>query len=63
MSNKVLELWDEIKTLVESVDLDVNKTAGGNVTAGVRARKGLRLMKTKVHELVKESVKSNKEKE
>jgi len=60
MSNKVLELWDEIKLLVESVDVDVNKTANGNVTAGVRARKGLRIMKLRVHQLVKESVESNK---
>lgn len=62
MSNKVMDVWNEIKELVESVDVDVNKTAAGNVTAGVRARKGLRVLRNKVHELVKETVEANKAK-
>jgi hypothetical protein len=52
MSN-TLELWTEIKTLVESVDSDVSKHAKGNASAGVRARKGLRLLRNKTSELVK----------
>ena len=53
MSNNTLELWTEIKTLVESVEGDVNKHAKGNASAGVRARKGLRLLRNKTSELVK----------
>ena len=46
-------LWNEIKTLVETIDVDVSKNAKGNASAGVRARKGLRLLRTKTSELVK----------
>ena len=45
MSNDITNKWQEIKTLIESIDLDVHKNAAGNVSAGVRARKGLRLLK------------------
>ena len=41
------KLKNEIKVLVESLDLDVVKNANGNSSAGVRARRGLRLLKTK----------------
>jgi len=51
--SKILESWDEIKVLVESIDLDVHKNASGNASAGVRARKGLRLLKNTTAELVK----------
>ena len=40
----VLDQWNEIKVLIESLDLDVHKNAGGNASAGVRARKGLRAL-------------------
>jgi len=46
-------LWGEIKTLVETIDVDVTKNAKGNASAGVRARKGLRLLRAKTSELVK----------
>lgn len=46
-------LWNEIKTLVETIDVDVTKNAKGNASAGVRARKGLRLLRTKTSDLVK----------
>lgn len=48
-----VNLWNEIKTLVETIDVDVSKNAKGNASAGVRARKGLRLLRTKTSELVK----------
>ena len=60
MSN-ILSKWEEIKTLVESIDLDVNKNAGGNSSAGVRARKGLRLLKKEAAELVKITVDADKQ--
>lgn len=52
MSNTV-DIWAEIRTLVETIDVDVTKHAKGNASAGVRARKGLRLLRTKTSELVK----------
>jgi hypothetical protein len=59
MSNTV-ELWNEIKTLVETLDVDVRKNANGNASAGVRARKGLRLLKNKASVLVKTTIESSK---
>ncbi len=59
MSN-ILDQWNEIKTLVESLDLDVVKNANGNASAGVRARRGLRLLKTKSAELVKQTISEEK---
>lgn len=59
MSN-TLEAWGEIKTLVESLDSDIKKNANGNASAGVRARKGLRLLKTKAADLVKTTIEQSK---
>ena len=52
MSN-VLNKWTELKTLVETIEDDVQKNATGNKAAGTRARKGLRTLKTTAAELVK----------
>lgn len=60
MSN-ILDKWAEIKTIIESIDLDINKNAGGNASAGVRARKGLRLLKKEAADLVKITVESDKQ--
>lgn len=49
----LVEKWEELRTLVESVELDVKKNANGNKSAGVRARKGLRMIKQSAGELVK----------
>ncbi len=59
--SSVLEKWNELKLIVESVDLDVHKNAGGNASAGVRARKGLRALKTAAADLVKLTIASEKE--
>jgi len=53
MSDATVTLWGEIKTLVETIDVEVSKNAKGNASAGVRARKGLRLLRAKTSELVK----------
>ena len=53
MSDNTANLWNEIKTLVETIDVDVTKNVKGNASAGVRARKGLRLLRAKTSELVK----------
>jgi hypothetical protein len=53
MNNNVTNKWEELKTLVESLEADVQKNATGNKAAGTRARKGLRTLKTTAAELVK----------
>jgi len=62
MDNPTLKLWNEIKVLVESIELDVHKNAGGNASAGVRARRGLRLLKTEVANLIKTTIQAEKAK-
>jgi hypothetical protein len=51
--NEVLAKWEELKAVVESLDLDVAKAAKGVSAAGVRSRRALRSLKTKTGELVK----------
>jgi len=60
MSSKLTNDWNELKVLIESLDLDIYKNANGNKSAGVRARKGLRLLKQKSAELVKASLEADK---
>tara|TARA_Y100000593_G_C4298716_1_gene332159 strand:+ start:2055 stop:2255 length:201 start_codon:yes stop_codon:yes gene_type:complete len=61
MSNSIVEKWDEIKTLVESIELDVHKNSGGNSSAGVRARRGLRALKSESSNLVRLMIETDKE--
>lgn len=49
----ILSKWQKLRVLVESLEVDVKKTAKGNKTAGVRARRGLRQLKKDASELVK----------
>lgn len=49
----LVDKWEELRTLFESVELDVKKNSKGNKSAGVRARKGLRMIKQAAGELVK----------
>ena len=58
--SSVLEKWNELKLVVESIDLDVHKNAGGNASAGVRARKGLRALKASAAALVKLTIEAEK---
>ena len=53
--------WEEIKVLVDSLDLEIAKQENGNASAGIRARKGLRLLKTEVAALVKEGLEVEKD--
>lgn len=55
-----MDKWQELKILVESLELDVHKNDSGNKSAGVRARKGLRLVKRVSSDLVKESLSVDK---
>lgn len=64
MNNEILDKWNEIKALVESLDLDAAKNSKGVAAAGIRLRKGLRDLKSEAADLVKlslETDKSNKE--
>lgn len=58
--SKILVLWSDIKTTLESLELDVNKNAKGVAAAGVRTRKGLREVKVKVAELIKLTIELDK---
>ncbi len=51
--NIVTTKWNELKTLVENLETDVQKNASGNKAAGTRARKGLRTLKNAAAELVR----------
>lgn len=62
--NAILNKWTELKGLVEALESDVSKNARGVAAAGVRSRKGLRLLQASAKELIKltlESDKANKE--
>jgi len=61
MNDNLVENFEELKKLVESLQIDVVKNASGNKSAGVRARKGLRELKKLASELVKTSLSSDKE--
>jgi hypothetical protein len=53
-SRLVLDVWSEFKVLVEQVEEDVHKNATkGNLSAGVRVRKGVRKLRTLGAELIK----------
>jgi len=50
------EQWDQLKVLVESLEVDIRKSLNGNKSAGVRARKGLRLVKNSAADLIRTSL-------
>lgn len=58
--SELLDRWNELKVLIESLEKDIQKNVGGNKSAGVRARKGLRLLKTNASEIVKISLETDK---
>ncbi len=59
-NSQIVEAWNKVKTLVESMEIDIQKNAGGNVSAGVRARRGLRLLKQEAAALIKSMVEVEK---
>jgi hypothetical protein len=61
-TDNILDQWEEIKTRVESLELDVHKNARGNKSAGVRARRGLRNLKTRAADLVRTTITAEKDK-
>lgn len=61
MNDKIVDQYEELKTLVETLQIDIVKNASGNKSAGVRARKGLRELKKIAAELVKISLTADKD--
>lgn len=50
--DKILELWDEFKRVVDSTDMDVNAAMStGVVVSMARARKGLQLLQGRIRQL------------
>ena len=56
----VVNSYERLRVLVESLELDVHKSANGNKSAGVRVRKGLRTLKREATDLVRASLESSK---
>lgn len=56
LNQAILDLWHELRTMVDTIEQDVNKNARGVGAAGTRARKGLRLLRKKAGELSKASL-------
>jgi len=62
IENPVVTKWNEMKSIMEGLELDVIKNAKGTAAAGVRARKGLRALKATASALVKLTVETDKAK-
>lgn len=60
--NDLVQKWQELKTLVETLEVDLVKNANGNASAGVRVRRGLRNLKSEASSLVKISLENDKKK-
>ena len=61
-NNNLINQWEELRILLETLNLDVVKNANGNRSAGVRARRGLREVKKLAADLVKASLENDKSK-
>ena len=61
MNDKLVEQYEELKLLVESIQVDLVKNASGNKSAGIRTRKALRSLKKIAADLVKSSLSADKE--
>lgn len=59
-NSHIIDTWNKVKTLVESMEIDIQKNAVGNASAGVRARRGLRLLKKETAALIKSMVEIEK---
>ena len=55
MDDTLIEQFEELLTLVESLRTDVVKHSGGNKSAGLRVRRGLRDAKKMASDIVRES--------
>ena len=60
MDNELLDQYETLRTLIESLHRDVVKHSQGNKSAGLRVRKGLRETKKIASNLVRTSLESAK---
>ena len=60
MDETLIERFEVLLTLVESLRSDVVKHSGGNKSAGLRVRRGLRDAKKLAADLVRESIELSK---
>ena len=60
MDETLIERFEELLTLVESLRTDVVKQSGGNKSAGLRVRRGLRDAKKMAADIVRESLELSK---
>jgi hypothetical protein len=60
MSQSLVEKFEELLTLVESLRSDVVKQEGGNKSAGIRVRRGLRDAKKLAADIVRDSLDTSK---
>ena len=58
--SQILDSWNEIKVLVDQIELDVVKSDKGISIAGTRLRKGLRQLKKDVTNLIRVSATSDR---
>ena len=59
--SKLLNLLEELKVIISDADSELRKNViNKNKSAGLRARKHLRLLKTKTHELLMASIDADK---
>ena len=56
IDDNLIDSFEELKVLVETLQKDVVKNSQGNKSAGVRARKGLRAVKKLASDIVKLSL-------
>ena len=52
----MIDKFNELKQLILDLELDANKNYAGNISAGLRFRKGLRLVKAKANMLIRTTV-------
>jgi len=60
VNESLIEHFEELKVLVETLQRDVVKNSQGNKSAGVRARKGLRQVKKMATDIVRLSLETDK---
>lgn len=57
MEEYLLEKWLELKTLVDTIEMDLHRSVRGNRAAGLRLRRGLRKVRSSSLELTRTSLK------
>ncbi len=60
MDNEIIESYEELMTLVESLRTDIVKHSQGNKSAGLRVRRSLRDAKKLASDLVRDSLEKRK---